>query len=106
MSKRPKEIILEQVENGYIVHYSGGQKHICETHLCDPTKYAYAIDAYHKATDFIFSLFTGVTRERNQQPDINALLDLVEEECFADTFDYDRARLKERIENFLSQYSK
>ena len=105
MSKRPKEIILEQVENGYIVHYSGGQKHICETHLCDPKKHA--IDAYHKAEEFIFSLFTGTSKKQNQQPDIvDALLDLVEEECFADTFDYDRARLKERIENFLSQYSK
>ena len=103
MSRRPKEVILEQAENGYIVRYSGGKKHICETHHWDQTKYAYAIDAYHKATDFIFSLFTGVTRKRNQQPDIDALLDLVEDECFADTFDYDRARLKEKIESLLNK---
>ena len=101
MSRRPKEVILEQAENGYIVRYSGGKKYICETHLCDPTKYA--IDAYHKATDFIFSLFTGVTRKLNQQPDIDELLDLVEDECFADTFDYDRARLKEKIESLLNK---
>jgi len=33
---------------------------------------------------------------------VDKICDIVEEECFAETFDYDRTRLKERIENFLN----
>ena len=37
---------------------------------------------------------------------VDKICDIVEEECFAETFDYDRTRLKERIENFLNKYNK